>query len=97
MEEDNAYLNAGSIFEPKARQHERDKERAEVIQALPKLREIIQRLDERIKFYKSVDSIPGEVMAEPDVFMHVVAANKVAVEILETEKSLLEGLIDGWK
>lgn len=96
-EEDNAYLNNGLPFEPASRQRARDKEKAEVLQALPKLKEIVERLSDRIDFYKSVDSIPAEIMASPDEFMHVVAANKVVVQILDTERSLLEGLIDDYR
>lgn len=73
---------------------ERQTESAKVFNALPLIQEILDRFEERIAFYSSVDSIPEEIHTKPDEFMHAVAANKLAKDNLISEKEYLEGLLD---
>lgn len=80
---------------PVEQEAEDDKTKADVFSEAPVIQAIIDRFTERIAFYASVDSI--ESFTDADEFMHVTAANKLAVELLRQEKEALELLIDQYK
>ena len=66
---------------------------AEVTKNIDVLGDIIETLDEQIKFYSSVDAIPTDVQTKPEEFMHVVAANRITKENIAAIKDSIEGLI----
>lgn len=81
------------LAEPPAQVQERQKEAAQVQASAPILQEIITRLDERIAFYNSIDSVSVDVATNPEKFMHVIAANRLTRDNLMVEKTTLEELI----
>lgn len=96
MDEVNLYPSSGA-YRPQElvkRKREAKNEEAQAAQMLPLIKEIVQRFEERIKFYASVDSIPAEVLLDPAETMHVLAANKQTKQILEAETEYLKGMID---
>lgn len=93
---DNLYPNDGQYFsptEPKDQREAREAEENELFSALPLIKAMIGRLEERITFYGSVESVPDDVLVHPEEFMHVVAANKLVKQNLESEKDFLEDLV----
>ena len=93
--DNNLYPNDGQVYaEPKDQIDEKNQEANEVLSALPLINEMLERFNQRIAFYSSVDSIPEEVQTKPDEFMHVATANKLVKDNLEQEKNYLEGLIN---
>ena len=81
------------LAEPAEQVLEREKEANQVQANAPLIQEIIDSLDARIAFYGSLESIPADVLDDPEKFMHQVAANKLTVANLLTEKNTLEELI----
>lgn len=96
MEED-VYPNDGQYFlptEPAEQKADRKREKAEAAQSSKVLNELIARYDQRILFYKSVDSIPKEVRADAEKFMVLVNANALVADILSDEREHLMGLLE---
>lgn len=90
MDSNDLYPNSGALFQQPAKQRrEQEDEINDTLAAIPLLREIIDRLDERIAFYGSINCIPSEAMTNPEVFMHIVAANKLTIENLDIERSYI--------
>lgn len=81
------------LKEPADQAQERTEERDNVFKAYPILEGVIDRLKQRINFYKSTDSIDTSVLTDPEMFMHTVAGNKLAAENLQIELTYLEELI----
>lgn len=95
--DDNIYPNDGAPFlptEPEEQQIEQGEEKAQVLQALPIIQDIVDRFDARIKALDSVDAIPADVQTNPTDFMHFVASNRLTKANLIAEKEWLEDLID---
>lgn len=96
----NLYPSGGAPFLPTEdieQVNERKAEKAKVYTALPLIKEILERFDERIKFYDSVHSIPDATLVKPQEFMHLAAAHKLTGQCLQMEKDYLEGLIEDIK
>jgi hypothetical protein len=95
-EPDNVMPNTGGVYqtEPPEQKEERQKEKAQTIQAMPILKEVIKRLDKRIEFYNSVDSIPDEDKKDPTRFVNMHNANELTRNNLQLEKEYIEDLID---
>ena len=88
--------NDGTFFfprEPKDQVLGRKKEKAQTLESLSILKDLLARWNEKIAFYESVKAIPEEVKLDPEKFMLAVAGNTVIVEILEAEKEYIEGLV----
>lgn len=79
--------------EPVAQQLEKLKTDAQVVKALPLIQDILDRFNEKVEFFKSVESIPEDVLTLPDEFMHIVAANKLVASMLQAELNYLEDLV----
>lgn len=96
--EDNLYPRSTEYFVPNA---DMDEQREKVKQAeeesakkdLNKLQQIIDRWNERIDFYKSVDAIPNEAVTDKQLSTYMLA-HKEVVRILREERSALESIID---
>lgn len=97
--EDNLYPRSTEYFVPNA---DMDEQREKAKQAeeeaakkdLHKLQQIIDRWNERIDFYKSVDAIPKEATTDKEQLAIYMLAHKEVVRILREERSALESIID---
>ena len=95
--EDNLYPRSTEYFVPNA---DMDEQREKAKQAeeesakkdLNKLQQIIDRWNERIDFYKSVDAIPNEAVTDKQLSTYMLA-HKEVVRILRQERSELENII----
>ena len=91
--DDNLYPNQGAAFSPLSvpvdQRRANDEEINETFQAVPLLKEIVERLDRQIAFYNSLDAVPSESLTNPEEFMHIVAANKLTIENLDIERSYI--------
>ena len=97
--EDNLYPRSTEYFVPNA---DMDEQREKAKQAeeeatkkdLHKLQQIVDRWNERIDFYKSVDAIPNEAVTDKEQLSIYMLAHKEVVRILREERSVLESVID---
>lgn len=97
--EDNLYPRSTEYFVPNA---DMDEQREKAKQAeeeatkndLHKLQQIVDRWNERIDFYKSVDAIPEGAIADKEQLATYMLAHKEVVRILREERSVLESVID---
>lgn len=96
MEEDNVYPLDGSHFlaEPPEQTIERKKEKANTLQALPILQDLLKRLKKRITFYESVLNIDDSVRADPQAFLIAHNSNMMTVKALHSEKEYIETLME---
>lgn len=97
--EDNLYPRSTEYFVPNAdmdeqREKAKEEENAAVAKELNKLQQIVDRWNERIDFYKSVDAIPKEATADKEQLAIYMLAHKEVVRILREERSVLESIID---
>lgn len=97
MDSDDLMPNDGTYFglrEPQEQATARQKEKANTLEALPILKDLLRRLDQRIAFYGSVDSIPEEVKTKPEEFLVVHNANQMTRDNLRSEKEYIQGLLE---
>lgn len=99
MQEDDVYINNGEFLggvptEPVDQAIDRKKERAETLQVLPVLKDMIKRLDERIEFYQKHSNIPDEVRTDPNKFLIISNSYTMTAETLQSEKEWISGLLD---
>lgn len=97
--EDNLYPRSTEYFVPNAdmdeqREKAKEEENAAVAKELNKLQQIVDRWNERIDFYKSVDAIPEGAIADKEQLATYMLAHKEVVRILREERSALESIID---
>lgn len=93
--EDNLYPRSSAYLpsKPDDRKVAEAQEKDQTLAALPIIRDVIARLDERIAFYDSRKSIPLDVRTDP--MKHLIASNSndQTAANLETEKNYLEDLV----
>lgn len=97
MEPDNLMPNDGSLFslrEPEEQVVDRKKEKARTLEALPILKDLLTRLQERVAFYGCVDSIPDEVKTKPKQFLIVHNSNQLTRDNLRAEIEWITGLLE---
>lgn len=96
MIDDDIMPNDGYFVprEPLEQRIARKKEKAKTLEGLNILKDVVERLQQRIDFYNSVDSIPDEVKTDPAKFMHLYSAYKLTRDTLISEKEIIESLID---
>jgi len=96
IEEDNIYPRSAEWFlkEPTVQAEERANEKDQVLSNAPQLRDTIARLNKSADFYESVNAIDDSVLTKPEEFMHVVAANKLAADILRKEAVRLSSVVE---
>jgi hypothetical protein len=97
MPEDNMYPNAGNYFtptEPNEQKAERDKEKAEVYEALPVIERTIAHFDERIKARDSLSSIDVDLSKDPAMHQKLCAVNELLKMALVQERDLLIALLE---
>lgn len=92
MREDNLYPSNGAYYadEPEEQKKERDFEQDAVLSNAPQIQDAINSLREAAELYDSVRAIEAELFTDPAKFMHVVAGNKLASEILRQEADKLD-------
>lgn len=86
-----------AFSEPKGQRDEREKEKEAVLASLPVISDVVERLKKRIAFYDSVDSVPKEILSDPNEFMHRVAINKGMKEEIKKELEGLEQMLTDYK
>jgi hypothetical protein len=97
LQPDDVMPNDGTYFGlrvPEQQVIDRQKEKARTLEALPILKDLLDRLEERIAFYASVDSIPSEVKTDPAQFLIVHNANELVRDNLRAEKEWITGLLE---
>ena len=97
--EDNLYPRSTEYFVPNAdmdEQREKAKKAEEEAakKDLHKLQQIIDRWNERIDYYKSLDAIPNGAVTDKEQLSIHMLAHKEVVRILREERSALESIID---
>lgn len=96
MQNDDLYPNDGEFLggvpaEPLDQLLARKQERAKTLEALPELRKMIDRLQERIEFYEKTTSIDVDTNKEEFMITHKVYS--LMAKTLMSEKEHLESLI----
>ena len=86
--------NKSGTFFTFAKKEDTEREELAVREARDVLVKILERLDERIAHYKSIDSIDDAILADPTLFSHTVAANKLTAANLLQEREVIQALID---
>lgn len=90
----NMYQNSGEWYaQPPARTEEENAERTALKQAHPLVQALIARLDSRIAFYKSIDSVTVDILTDLAKYQQVVEANKVIRATLQSERDYIAGLL----
>jgi hypothetical protein len=98
MNSDGLLVNDGQYYHESADQKlEKRTEKGQAVEGLKLVEAMIERIDERIEFYKSIDSIADEATLSSDKFMHIVRAHKILVELLSQERDYLAVLLDQYK
>lgn len=97
--EDNLYPRSTEYFVPNAdmdeqREKAKEEENAAVAKELNKLQQIVDRWNERIDYYKSLDAIPNEAVTDKEQLSIYTLAHKEVVRILRQERSELENIIN---
>lgn len=95
MNDNKIYPNTTEYYVPedtatKAREAELDLVEAES----GIIREFFDRLDERIKFFSSIDAIPEDIQGDEKKFMYHAGVNKLLVSVLREERAAFETLLD---
>jgi hypothetical protein len=85
------------IDEPEEQKQERRDDEAMVKQGIRMLEEIIQRFQERITFYDTLDSIEVDIETHPEEHLRAVIAGKQTKTNLMQEKEWLENLRSTFK
>ena len=101
METDDVYPNDGTFIggvplEPVEQVIERKSEKAQTLQALPELKKMITRLDERIKWYETTTNIPDEVRTNTKEFLITHNSYSATAKALTEERNYLQDLIDAY-
>lgn len=92
MHNDNIYPGRGEPFvltTPTKQKSDEEAKLQATLAQLPLLQETVDKFDERIAFYDSVNSVPDEVTTDPEAFMHVIAANKLTRDNLIAERDII--------
>lgn len=95
--EDNLMPNQGNYFqisEPEEQVHERAKQKAKSFDGHAVIKDLIKHFEDRIEFYKTIDSIPQEVRGDEKLFLITVNANALTSTNLLNERDYLKSLLD---
>jgi hypothetical protein len=88
---ESSYFHLGESVEQK---NERKEAKARTKDGEKLLEDIIARLEKRIAFYDTIDSIPADVRAIPEDFMLTVNANDLTKRNLMNELEYLKTIQD---
>lgn len=94
------YPRSGEYYSPgqeedKKRSAAAEKERQQVLRELKNINAVIERLKDRVAFYRSNSSIPTEILTDPSRGIHVMLAHKIVADALECELLELTNLVAG--
>ena len=96
---DDLYPNDSSYYnfsEPVEQTVARKKKKAQTLEALHILKELLGRLDKQVSFLGSVDAMPDQLKTDPTNFLNMHNAHQIARDILRAEKEYIEGLISDY-
>lgn len=96
MESDDVMPNDGTYFfprEPKDQAIARKKENAQAIEKENVLKDLLERWEEKIKFYSSTTSFSDEVKLDPEKLARLVIAYAEVTTVLEAEREYVQSLI----
>lgn len=99
MDFDDLMPNDSTYFiprEPKEQRLARKQEKAQTLEGLTILQDLLRRWDEKISFYDSVRSIPDEIRVDKEKFAILSGIHSGIVESLEAEKEYIEELISNY-
>ena len=96
---DDVYPNDGTFLggvpsEPVEQSVARKKERAQALEAQSVLKDMIQRLEDRIDFYERHSNVPEEVRTDAQAFLIISNSYTMTAERLRSEKEWIEGILD---
>ena len=95
MQEDDVMPNEGAYFsQPREQIKERRKERANTLEGLEILKQLLERYNQRIEFYEKTTSIPDDVRLDPAKFLILHNTHSLTAKTLIAEKEYIEGLIE---
>ncbi len=97
LQEDNVLPNEGSYFpfrEPESQVRERNKEKAETLQALAIINKVVKHFEERIAFRDSLSSIKVDLTTDPLLHQKTCEVNDLLKLALIEEKEMLEDLLE---
>jgi hypothetical protein len=95
MDDDNMYPNDGEWFAAPGTQTEEAKEELDKLrQAKPLVRDVIQRFNDQIDYYTSIDSIEVSLDDAPAVYQRHVEANRIVRDKLIAERDYIMSLLD---
>ena len=84
----------GTYYQPFTKKTRLTEEENDVEKNRKVLEKILDRFDERIAFYQSLESIEADVIADPALLAQTVHAHKLTVQNLQTERGIIENLIN---
>lgn len=99
MQEDNVMPNDGTFFygkEPVDQVIGRKKEKAQTLEAMNVLKDLVARLEARIQFFESVTSIPDAVRTKPQEFLIMHNTHTLTAKSLQAEKEYIEQLLSDY-
>lgn len=79
--------------EDEQRTKEQEQERQQLLRELKNINSVIERLKERVAFYRSNAAIPIEIATDPARAAHTMLGHKIAADALESELTNLTSLI----
>ena len=96
---DDLYPNDGTFLggvpaEPVEQSVARKKERAQALEAQSVLKDMIERLDDRIDFYERHSNIPDEVRTDPEQFVIISNSYTMCAATLRSEKEWIQGILE---
>jgi hypothetical protein len=95
LQEDDVMPNDGAYFsQPQEQVKERRKERANTLEGLAILKQLLERFNQRIDYYEKTTNIPDDVRLDPQQFLILHNTHSLTAKTLTAEKEYIEGLIE---
>lgn len=97
---DSDFIPKGSLstyyqpFNNREQKRQSKEEKVEAEKNSDVLQKILDRLDERIALYQSLDSISDETISNPQLLAQTIHANRMTVENLKQERGVIKDIID---
>lgn len=98
MDDNDMLVNDGEYFqlgEPAAQKHKREAARSATKAAEKFIIDAISRLDARIAYYSTFESIPDAILSDTEQLGFHIAANKQTAANLRLEKEHFKSLLKG--
>ena len=91
MPGDNTYA---PLREPVEQEIERKKEKADTLQALPILEDLLNRIEDKVKFYQDVRNIDDGIRLDPKTFLIAHNTNAGLAHGWQQELNWIQEIID---